>query len=206
MHDNPRSSNAQKVRLLLRELDEPFTAREVPFAGRPQWHLDVNPTGGIPALVDGDVALAESNAILRYLATRAGRDDLYPAAPAERAHVEWLLDHIATWFRPTSREIEEVAFGLRPGSGLFAAPPEPERLPAVMAEVAARLAATEALLGPEPFAAAGRFTIADVAAAPFLHRIARSGADLAPHPRLAAWAAAVLARPTWQAMVAEVGV
>ena len=38
--------------------------------------------------------LAESNAILRYLAAREGRDDLLPADPRERAPVDWLLDTV----------------------------------------------------------------------------------------------------------------
>ena len=49
---------------------------------RPDWHSRVNPLGGIPALIDGDVVLAESNAILRYLAAREGRDDLLPGRRA----------------------------------------------------------------------------------------------------------------------------
>src|SRR6478609_346421 len=68
LHANPRSSNAQKVRFLLGELGLAADIREVPFgADRPAWHLAVNPVGGIPALVDGDLHLAESHAILRYL-------------------------------------------------------------------------------------------------------------------------------------------
>ena len=34
---------------------------------------------------DGEFELGESNAILRYLANREGRDDLYPVEPRERA-------------------------------------------------------------------------------------------------------------------------
>lgn len=206
VHDNLISSNAQKVRLLLRELGEPFELRPVPFADRPDWHLAANPTGGIPVLVDGDVVVAESNAILRYLARRAGRDDLYPVDLADRARVDWLLDHLTTWLRPALIGIEKAAFGLRPGLGLGTNEPQPERVPAALASIASKLEVSERLLGVPPFAALGRYTLVDVAATPVLHRLLRSGADIAPFPRLASWAEACVARPAWLAMLPEVGV
>ncbi|QEL57238.1 glutathione S-transferase family protein [Chromobacterium paludis] len=54
--------------------------------------LALNPFAQIPALVDGDVALSESNAICRYLAAKHGRHDLLPADPAARAQVERWMD------------------------------------------------------------------------------------------------------------------
>ncbi|MGY8626260.1 glutathione S-transferase family protein [Chromobacterium violaceum] len=54
--------------------------------------LALNPFAMIPALVDGDVALSESNAICRYLAAKHGRRDLLPADPAGRAQVERWMD------------------------------------------------------------------------------------------------------------------
>ncbi len=88
LHANPRSSNAQKVRFLLGELGLAAEIREVPFgADRPAWHLAVNPVGGIPALVDGDLQLAESHAILRYLADARGTHRPLPGRrwPSARA-------------------------------------------------------------------------------------------------------------------------
>ncbi len=206
LHDNLLSSNAQKARFLLRELGLAFDRLDVPFTARPDAHVAVNPTGGIPALVDGGVHLAESNAILRYLADREGRDDLYPRDLAARARVEWLLDHQATFFRPVSMTIEQPAFGLRPGRGLFAEAPEPDAVAAAVTAATPKLQMTERLLGPAPYACHERFTIVDVAFAPFLHRLRASGADLSATPRLVEWAAAVTSRPAWQAMAPETGV
>src|SRR5690242_10517287 len=101
LYDFPQSGNAQKVRLLLAELGLEFEHRHVPHTRpRPDWYLELNPFGGVPYVVDGDVALAESQAILRYLAVREGRDDLYPADPARRARVDWALDAWATFTVP----------------------------------------------------------------------------------------------------------
>ena len=93
LYDFPTSGNARKVRLLLAELGLEFEHVPVPRAQpRPDWYLELNPFGGVPAIRDGELVLAESQAILRYLATREARDDLYPSNPAARARVEWALD------------------------------------------------------------------------------------------------------------------
>lgn len=208
LHDNPLSSNAQKVRFLLAELGLDYERRVVPFGpDRPDWHRSVNPTGGIPALVDGDLTLAESNAILRYLANREGRDDLYPSDARARAAVDWFLDHQATFFRPASLEVEQVAFGLRPGRGLFAEEPGTRsEVQAVLDIVRPRLERTMQLLGPSPWACLGRFTIADVAAGPFLYRLSRTEVPLG-ESRLEEWAEAVVTRPAWADVVApEAGI
>src|SRR4029077_20537575 len=88
VYDFPTSGNARKVRLLLAELGLDFEHVPVPRARpRPDWYLELNPFGGVPTIRDGDVVLAESQAILRYLAAREGRDDLYPTNPLARASV-----------------------------------------------------------------------------------------------------------------------
>jgi glutathione S-transferase len=213
LHDNPRSLCAQRVRFLLAELDLPYERRTVPLAvERPDWHLAVNPAGGVPALVDGDFHMAESVAILRYLAARVGRDDLYPADLHERATVDWLLDAIVSELRPAVVEISTAAFGLRVGRGIFAEDPEPEKVPGAFAAQERRFRTVASLLGLEPWACLGRFTIADAAAAPMLWRFVRAGAGLPErplegHPGLERWAEAVCSRTTWSDGVApETGI
>lgn len=63
----------------------------------------LNPNALVPVLLErdetgggDDFVLWESNTICRYLAARAGRHDLLPAAPRQRARVEQWMDWQAT--------------------------------------------------------------------------------------------------------------
>jgi glutathione S-transferase len=204
LHDHPRSSNAQKVRFLLGVLGLSYERRTVPFeAPRPDWHLALNPLGGIPALIDGDVVLAESNAILCYLAEREGRDDLLPQSAVERARVDWLHDAVATTLRPACREVDAPAYGFRSQRGIGAEPARPEAVPAAIERIAPRLAAFSRLLGDGDYACLGRFTVADCAAMPSLWRLLHAGAL---QGRLLDWAETVAAHAAWLPVAAESGV
>jgi glutathione S-transferase len=206
LHDHPRSSNAQKVRFLLGVLGVSCERRSVPFEEpRPRWHYAVNPLGGIPTLIDGELVLAESNAILRYLAAREDREDLLPASARERAPVDWLLDAIATTLRPACREIDAPAFGFRSRRGIGAEPPQPRDLPAAIASIEPRLAAFSRFLGRGGFGCLERLTLADCAGMPSLWRLLHAGA-LSGHARLQAWAETVAAHPAWAPVAAESGI
>jgi glutathione S-transferase len=207
LHANPHSSNAQKVRFLLAELQLPYELREVPFGlDRPAWHLAVNPVGGIPALIDDDLQLAESQAILRYLAAREGRDDLYPAGLRDRARVEWVLDAVSSSLRELTRPFDAAAYGWQRHLGIGSAPPAADRGAEALAAATPGLLAFARLLDADGYACLGRFTLADVAAAPYLHRIVRSGNDLTALRRYAQWAEAVLGRPAWEELASDTGV
>jgi glutathione S-transferase len=206
LHDHPRSSNAQKVRFLLGVLGLEYERRTVPFGlPRPDWHVALNPLGGIPALIDGEFALAESQAILRYLAAREQRADLLPDSARGRAPVDWLLDAVAATLRPAGREIDAPAYGWRPGRGIGAEPPQPGHVPAAMASIAPRLEAFSRLLGAGGYACLGRLTLADCAAMPSLWRLLHAGA-LRGQARLQAWAETVAVHPAWAPVAAESGI
>jgi glutathione S-transferase len=208
LHDNALSSNAQKVRFLLAELGQTAELREVPFAHpRPDWHLAVNPLGGIPAIVWDGFPLAESNTVLRFIATRSGDTGIYPSDLPDRATVNWLLDAIATFLRPTLFPIEAAALGVRAGRGLGAEEPDPEGAKTAFAAALPKLQAFERLIDDSsPWACCGRFTIADVAATPILHRLRHSGLSLDAIPRLVTWAEACCERPAWATVAATAGV
>jgi glutathione S-transferase len=89
------SFNVRKVLWICDELNIAFEREDwgrgyVPTSD-PEF-LKINPIGLIPAVIDGDVVLRESNAIVRYLATRHGPAEIYPRDPVKRAHVEQWMD------------------------------------------------------------------------------------------------------------------
>jgi glutathione S-transferase len=91
------SGNAYKVELLLRLLKLPYQARTVNLVRNENLSTEFlarNRFGQIPVLVDGDLVLTDSHAILMYLAGQypdASRHEWAPLAPASLAHVmRWL--------------------------------------------------------------------------------------------------------------------
>ena len=76
LYDYVLSASCYKVRLMAALVGEKLTLTAVDFhPGRehksPAFR-DLNPAGTLPVLVDGDLVLTESTAMLVYLATRAG--------------------------------------------------------------------------------------------------------------------------------------
>ncbi len=87
--------NPMKVALLLEELGLPYEPVPVDTRKGEQFsaeYLKVNPNGKVPAIVDGDVRVFDSNAILLYLADREKRFvPLDPASAARGDLLSWLM-------------------------------------------------------------------------------------------------------------------
>lgn len=197
LYDHPVSSNALKVRFMLAELGLDYERRSVPFdLPRPAWYLAVNPIGGIPALDHDGVVLAESHAILRFLADREQRDDLYPREIVARSRVDEFLDRWALTFRPAFFRHESPALGFVPGKGMLGGDPRLEELPEVVSAIAPTLRLLDDVLSTSGFAL-GTFTLADVAAGPVLFRTTKTGLDLTAYPKIAQWRERILGRPSF---------
>jgi glutathione S-transferase len=194
LYSHPGSSNALKVRFLLAELGLSYETVEVPFDEwpRPAWYRELNPVGRIPTLRDGDLVLAESNAILRYLVARDARWDLYPQELDARARVDWLLDAWSTVVRPAVAPLERAAglLGERDDTAVERLRPAAE----------AALDAVEQLVADNG-TMAGTFTIADVCAAPALFRSGNLPLplDVSRWPRLERVRETVTSRPAFRA-------
>jgi len=97
--------NPMKVGLLLEELGLPYEAVPVDTRKGEQHTAEfrkVNPNAKVPAIIDGDVRVFDSNAILLFLADRAGR--FVPAVTDSAARgnmLSWLM-FIASGIGPFS--------------------------------------------------------------------------------------------------------
>jgi glutathione S-transferase len=112
-----------RARWTLQELGVPFDAEVVNLvageAQRPAF-LKLNPAGKLPVLVDGDLVLTESVAIVVYLADKYPEKGLLPGEPGQRAQAhKWLL------FAAT--ELEQPLWRIAKHSVIY---PEEKRLPA----------------------------------------------------------------------------
>jgi glutathione S-transferase len=193
----PRSSNALKVRFLLAELGLAYEHALVPVEEpRPASFLALNPIGTVPTLVDEELVLSESHAIMRYLIRREGRPDLYGPTQAEAAHIDEWLDRLTTVLRPALFRHERVALAYEQGSGFHPERGDPEAALERATAIAPTLRTFDGLIA-ENGTVLGRFTIADCAVAPVLYRTTHSGLDLEPYPNLLRLRETVTQRPAF---------
>jgi glutathione S-transferase len=184
------SGNCYKVKLALEQLRLPYRWIEVSTAKgetRTAEFLACNPNGQVPTLeLEDGSFLPESGAILHYLAEGT------PLLPAERlAHarvLQWMF------FEQYSHEpcIAVARAILR-----YQPPDSPRRaeLPRLQERGRKALAVMEQHLGGEPFFAAGRYTVADIALYAYTHCAADGGFDLEAYPAVRAWLERVRAQP-----------
>ena len=200
LHDYADSGNGYKVRLLLAQLGLPFEVNWVDImAGEtrtPQF-LALNPNGRIPLLVlDDGTPLAESNAILCYLAEGTR---FWPTARIARARtLQWLF------FEQYSHEpyVATPRFILR---HLPADSPRRAELPVRLEQGRAALQVLETQLTQTPFLVGDVYGIADIALYAYTHVADQAGLDLAPYPGVRAWLARVAAQPGYVPMAGATG-
>ena len=184
------SGNCYKVKLALEQLPLPYRWVEIDSTRgetRTQSFLSKNPNGKVPILVLEDGAfLPESNAILNYLAEGSR---LLPPDRLGRARVlQWMF------FEQYSHEpyIAVARSILR-----YLPPDSPRRaeLPGLQERGNQALAVMEQHLQREPFFAAGRYTVADIALYAYTHCAADGGFDMARYAAVRAWLDRVESQP-----------
>ncbi len=181
LHDYMPSQNAWKVRVLLGLLGMPYQTRPVSiFEGesRTEAFLELNPVGAVPVLeLEDGRAIAESNAILTYLAegTRFLPDDRYWRAKV----MQWLFFE-QYYVEPV---IGSLRFWTLTGKlGHYAAMVESRRQTAVRA-----LGALQRALNTASVLVGSGLTIADIAVYAYSHRAEDAGISLADYPAVTAW-------------------
>jgi len=186
------SGHTHRVEQLLRFLRIPFRHVDAPVAVRQSDEFRrLNPLGQIPVLVDGDVVLADSNAILVYLVRRYAPGSAWlPDDPLGAARVQrWL-----------SLAAGEIAFG--PARARLKARFRDSGMPQELMESLARTALgfMDAELGRAPFLAGAAPTIADLACYAYIAHAPEGGIALDPYPRVQAWIARLQALPGFEPM------
>ena len=196
LYDYLPSGNGYKVRLLLRLLQRPYTLIEKDILKgetRTPEFLQLNPNGRVPVLVlDDGTPLAESNAILWYLAEGT---PYLPEDRLERAQVlQWMF------FEQYSHEpnIATTRFWLKHPELLDDA--RRAQLPAKRKQGYAALDVMERRLAGEPYLVGGRLSIADIALYGYTHVAEEGEFDLAAYPAVRAWLERVRDRPDYRSI------
>ena len=201
LYQFPFSPNCQKVVALAHEVGTALELATVDlFKGeaRTPAMLAKNPNGKLPILEDEDFVLWESRAMLAYLAAKAGRADLAPTSPRERAEVDRWTAWQGAHFGPAIRKVAFERIVKKLG-GLGA--PDEAVVKTGMEEFAVTAGVLEQSLGSKEYVC-GRLTIADFDLAPYAALTASCGLDLGAYPRASAWLGRMLARDSMKKTMA----
>lgn len=188
LYRSPLSGHAHRAELMLSLLGLACEKVDVDLragAQRQPEFLARNPFGQVPVIEDGEVTLADSNAILVYLASAYDPSGRWlPREPVAAARVQ-------RWLSVAAGELAAGPNTARLGV-LFGRPVDVARAQ----EIAARLfEVMEATLQREPFLAGRTPTIADVAIYSYTVLAPEGGVPLAPYPAIRDWLARIEALP-----------
>jgi glutathione S-transferase len=177
----------------------PFEEQVIPLykAGSDAAIRAVSPAGKVPILVDGDVLVWETIAILEYLADKFPSAGLWPAAPEARAHARAIAAEMHAGF--AAMRINWTFNIARAPKARASAIPEQSfadarRIEAIFADTRKRFGAGG------PFLFGARFCAADAMYAPVVARLHHYAVPVSAETR--AYMDAVMALPAWREWVA----
>lgn len=183
-----RASRAFRVLWMLEEIDVPYD--HLPAAPHSPEVRALSPQGRIPLLVDGDVVIRESMAILTYLADRF-RALTFPAGTTDRARQDAATHHILSDLEAPLWTAERHTFVL----------PENRRVAAVAESLRAdfnvNLRRFGDAMGEGPFLMGAKITVPDILLGNILGWATRAGYDL-NHDGLSGYLRRLQDRPAHQ--------
>lgn len=184
-----------RARWMLEELSVPYDVERVSLRDgshkKPEY-LAINPHGLVPALVDGDLTLTESAAIVMHLADKFAEKNLAPApgTDARGAYYRWMV-YVPATIDPVLETITAHTRFL----------PEEKRNPALVEDAKRKLGTIarglEAALDGKSYLVGDSFTAADIMVGSALGWMNFLGL-LGDYPKLAAYHGALQQRPAYQ--------
>ncbi len=178
--------NGHKVHIMLEETGLPYAVHPVDIQSGDQFKpefLKISPNSKMPAIVDREgpggkpMALAESGAILFYLASKTGK--FLPADLRDRwAVMQWVMfqmGHIGPMLGQAHHflgySVEKIPYAIDRYRN------EANRLYGVL----------DRRLGASPYVACREYTIADMAVMPWLRSYERQGVNMDDYPNVRRW-------------------
>ena len=191
------NSRSQRILWMLEELEVPYEIvryeRDPVTMLAPPALKAIHPLGKSPVIEDDGLVVAESGAIVEYLAEEY--DGLRPAGPSERRQATFWL-HFAEGSAMTPVLLKLYAARM----GEAAAPLRTR----ADAQIVAMLGYVEAELADAPYLAGGELSVADIMMSyPLEAAAARAGVDA--YPAVRAYLDRIHARPAYQAALERGG-
>lgn len=188
----PLSGHSHRVELFLSLLGLPVELIEVDLVAGAQKSpafLEMNPFGQVPVIQDGGITLADSNAILVYLAHQYSAAQWLPRDPVGAAEVQRWLSVAAGLlaYGPASARLITV-FGA------------PLNATEVIARAHGLFAVMESVLQKSAFLAGETPTLADIANYTYIALAPEGNISLTPYPHLRSWLARIEALPRFVSM------
>jgi GST-like protein len=189
--------NGHKIHIMLEETGLPYRVIPVDIGAGDQFKpefLRISPNNKMPAMVDTDgpggkpMALAESGAMLFYLASKTGR--FLPEDTRKRWQVmQWVMfqmGHIGPMLGQAHHFLQYAPEKIEYAMNRYKN--EAKRLYGVL----------ERRLGESQFVACEEYTIADMAVMPWLRFPERQGVEIDQYPNVKRWRDGIAERPAVQ--------
>jgi glutathione S-transferase len=199
LYYHPMSSNSRRAHLTAEQLGVKVELSLVDLskgAQRAPEFLTLNPNGAVPVLVDHELVLTESHAIMQYLADQTPGQKLYPTATAARADVNRWLFWNANHLQPAVSILnwENV---VKPLLGAGAA--DPVELTRGTAAVERWAGVLDAHLAGKTWIAQGSLTLADLALGATLMTMVPAKLPIAHRKNVMSWFERVAGLDSWKA-------
>jgi glutathione S-transferase len=192
LYGTPLSGHCHRVEVLLRMLDIPHEYIEAASQRASEEFGKLNPLRQIPVLVDGDLVLADSNAIMVYLVKRYAAKTAWLSEDAVEAA------HIQRWLSIAAGEVRHGPASARMSS-LWNMKGEID--PARAHEIATQLLTMmNAHLAGREYLATDHPSIADLACYSYIAHAPEGRISLAPYPAVRLWLARIEALPNFHPM------
>jgi GSH-dependent disulfide-bond oxidoreductase len=189
--------NGHKIHIMLEETGTPYRVHPIDIGAGDQFKpefLKISPNNKMPAMIDTDgpggkpMALAESGAMLFYLANKTGK--FLPSGETDRWQVmQWVMFQMGHIGPMLGQAHHFLGYA-------------PEKIPYAMNRYkneANRLyGVLERRLKESAYAACGEYTIADMSIMPWLRFPERQGVEIEEYPHVKRWRDGIAARPAVQ--------
>lgn len=198
IHGVPFSAHTRKVIIVAREKGLPYKLVPVVPLKPPSGWTALSPLGLIPALVDGDLTLADSSVIALYLDRKYPDRPIYPSDAAQYGRALWIEEYIDGGL--AAHVLRGVLMQKVFAPKFLNLPPDQALIDKSVNElIPPRLAYLEGALVDEWFGGP-TFSAADIAVASILINYHYAGLDLAEdrYPKLRGFLARALARDSFR--------